>query len=402
MTRATCFFLIVLRLCIGWHFLFEGLEKVDSPRFSSAPFLRESTGPLAPTFRSMVGEPLVERMTPLSQPADRDPSQTPPHLRFPPALDREWNEYAARFADYYRLDDAQRQWMEKILEQQKDKTALWLLAGKKMVKRESPYGPALDAELSTPQRLEEYQEKVRAADELHDREVRIFGPDVAPKLRAARTETGKSRNELQRDLDAQTAEMKKALRDVLTVDQVKASLPDVLTPEQLELSDVKKAVGESKDPKQLNDAIAKVLAPEQVDYDPVPGPAKWPWPDYKKFEWPSLAWTRLEWIDWLTKYGLCLIGACLLVGLFTRPACVGGALFLLLVYLSMPPFPGLPDNPKAEGHYFIVNKNLIEMVALLTLSTTFSGRWLGLDGLLQFLNPRRWRRPTVAAKAVRV
>ena len=63
----------------------------------------------------------------------------------------------------------------------------------------------------------------------------------------------------------------------------------------------------------------------------------------------------------------------------SRPACVAGALFLLLVYLSMPPFPGLPDNLKAEGHYFIVNKNLIEMLALLTLSTTFSGRWLGLD-----------------------
>jgi hypothetical protein len=43
-----------------------------------------------------------------------------------------------------------------------------------------------------------------------------------------------------------------------------------------------------------------------------------------------------------------------------------------------------------EGHYYFVNKNLIEMLALLVLATTRSGCWLGLDGLLHRLNP--WRR----------
>jgi hypothetical protein len=71
---------------------------------------------------------------------------------------------------------------------------------------------------------------------------------------------------------------------------------------------------------------------------------------------------------------------------------VSGAIFLLLLYLAMPPFPWLPDPPRpTEGHYLFVSKNLIEMLALLALATTRSGRWAGLDGLLQFLNPRRWR-----------
>jgi uncharacterized membrane protein YphA (DoxX/SURF4 family) len=79
----------------------------------------------------------------------------------------------------------------------------------------------------------------------------------------------------------------------------------------------------------------------------------------------------------------------LLLGLLTRPACLAGAGLLLLFYLAMPPLPGVPDPPRAEGHYLFINKNVIEMLALLVLATTRSGTWFGLDGLLQFLNPFR-------------
>ena len=61
-----------------------------------------------------------------------------------------------------------------------------------------------------------------------------------------------------------------------------------------------------------------------------------------------------------------------------------------MIYLSMPPWPGLPDNPKAEGHYFIVSKNLIELIACLVIATTPSGHWIGLDAL--FFGARRRRR----------
>ena len=54
--------LVVLRTIIGWHFLYEGLVKVVWPawtragvplgRFSSAGYLRSSTGPLAEAFRA--------------------------------------------------------------------------------------------------------------------------------------------------------------------------------------------------------------------------------------------------------------------------------------------------------------------------------------------------------------
>ena len=105
---------------------------------------------------------------------------------------------------------------------------------------------------------------------------------------------------------------------------------------------------------------------------------------------PPPATTNLDRINFVTRWGLTLVGACLLLGLFTRTSCVVAAGFLLMFYLAMPALPWLPANPRAEGHYLFINKNIIEMLALLTLATTASGRWAGLDGLIYALNP--WRR----------
>jgi uncharacterized membrane protein YphA (DoxX/SURF4 family) len=37
---------VVLRLVIGWHFLFEGLSKFETDGWTSEPYLREANGPL--------------------------------------------------------------------------------------------------------------------------------------------------------------------------------------------------------------------------------------------------------------------------------------------------------------------------------------------------------------------
>src|SRR5205823_3046682 len=96
----------------------------------------------------------------------------------------------------------------------------------------------------------------------------------------------------------------------------------------------------------------------------------------------------LGWTDFLVPLGLVVIGGCLLLGLCTRTACVLGAVLLLSFYVAMPPLPGSPDKPKAEGHYLIVNKNVVGLLALLTLATTASGRWFGLDRVIRDLKSR--------------
>ena len=49
--------IVVLRVLIGWHFLYEGLSKLATPGWSAAGFLLQSRGPFAPLFRGMAADP---------------------------------------------------------------------------------------------------------------------------------------------------------------------------------------------------------------------------------------------------------------------------------------------------------------------------------------------------------
>jgi thiosulfate dehydrogenase [quinone] large subunit len=49
--------IVVLRVLIGWHFLYEGLAKLMNPAWSAAGYLSQSRGPLGGLFRSMAADP---------------------------------------------------------------------------------------------------------------------------------------------------------------------------------------------------------------------------------------------------------------------------------------------------------------------------------------------------------
>src|SRR5262249_31664009 len=96
----------------------------------------------------------------------------------------------------------------------------------------------------------------------------------------------------------------------------------------------------------------------------------------------SMSWrNQLDVADFVVKWGLIVAGVLLIAGCFTRVAAIFGAVLLLMFFLAMPPMPYLPESPKAEGHYLYVNKNIIEMLALLALAGLPTGRWAGIDGL---------------------
>ena len=85
---------------------------------------------------------------------------------------------------------------------------------------------------------------------------------------------------------------------------------------------------------------------------------------------PFFAWlagdSMISAINFLNIGGLLIVGISLLIGIRVRWGCIAGILLLALYYLAHPPFPNLPQGP-AEGSYWIVNKNLIEMAALLVI-----------------------------------
>jgi thiosulfate dehydrogenase [quinone] large subunit len=56
-SRAAMAALVVLRVLIGWHFLYEGISKLTTPNWSAAGYLMQSRGPFAPLFRSLAANP---------------------------------------------------------------------------------------------------------------------------------------------------------------------------------------------------------------------------------------------------------------------------------------------------------------------------------------------------------
>jgi uncharacterized membrane protein YphA (DoxX/SURF4 family) len=46
--------LVILRVTIGWHFLYQGLWKLENPDFSSAGFLAQSKGPLEDRYLALI------------------------------------------------------------------------------------------------------------------------------------------------------------------------------------------------------------------------------------------------------------------------------------------------------------------------------------------------------------
>jgi uncharacterized membrane protein YphA (DoxX/SURF4 family) len=345
--------LVLLRLAIGWHFFFEGLEKIQSVYlgptetsrpWTSEPYLREASGPLGEAFRRQVpgsDEAALERLTVLPVTDGQDPARIPPHTRFPPALARDWQAYFDAWVTHYKLDNGkdqeekkelqhQLELARKKLEQCQDNTVNWLLNGTKKVKKAFPSG-VVEVEETTAQRIQEYRDELQKLQAMMNEALPALGKDVLKeKLRREKATVSSLRTDLLKDLDERTEEMKKELQGLLSAEQKK-------------------------------DGPVSVSAPKAPVY----------------------------YVDQVTMWGLTVVGACLLLGFFTRTACVAGAGFLLMFYLSMPPLPWVPENLRAEGHYLFINKNLIELLALLALATTWSGRWAGLDGLLHSLFRRR-------------
>lgn len=378
-TSGTRFFLVLLRLVIGWHFLFEGIDKLQSYQrgpaegktvWSSETYLKEASGPFADIFRNMTGDADAAALQLLTLPP-LDKNQTP---MLPPPLEKAWKDRFDRFVAFYGVGDEQavqpefvgalavvqgggpfagnpwaswvqisrREGPDKLqrlmaqadFDHARDAALRWLQGGERQASRSFSQVNEKVPE-TTQQRLDAYRSRLQQVREAETKANPAFGSDVyKKKLKELKDEARKYRTELLADLDG------------------------ILN--------------------QTLDGISKTrLTATQRAKGPLPALAA--------------EIGRVQDINKVTMYGITAVGVCLLLGFLTRTACVAGAGFLLMFYLAMPALPWLPANPRAEGHYLFVNKNIIEMVALLALATTRSGRWCGLDGLLQFLRPSTWK-----------
>jgi len=86
-------------------------------------------------------------------------------------------------------------------------------------------------------------------------------------------------------------------------------------------------------------------------------------------------------VNVVNTWALILIGLGLFLGAFTKIAQIAGIALLFMYYISHPPIFTEPGFAR-EGAYFIISKDLLEIISLLALMFFPTGRFLGIDALL--------------------
>lgn len=323
MNRSTQIALVLLRLVIGWHFLFEGLHKIHSlytPKpFSSEVYFREASGPLGSVMKTQgfIADPDKELDAKLQD----------------GNIKADWNAQLSSFANYYALSEDQKKIANEALESNLTKYYEWFKNGKKDIEIPSPDGKpggTIKTTFSTPQLISYYQDKIKLLEKAKVEDKSWYmGKDVdKARISSLKSDVTKYRKEIQDEIDSFN----------------KGFLGD----------------------------LQKTLKPEQklkAEWTPLKTPGK------------------IQLINLATIFGITAIGAGLFLGCFTRLACLGGIVFLAMTYLTVPPFPWLPVPPLNEGNYVFINKNIVEMFGMIVLMTTNSGKWFGLDGFLASLLP---------------
>jgi len=56
-SRASMVAITALRVLIGWHFLYEGIYKLQEASFTAAGYLNQARGPFAGAFKWLAGQP---------------------------------------------------------------------------------------------------------------------------------------------------------------------------------------------------------------------------------------------------------------------------------------------------------------------------------------------------------
>ncbi len=386
------FFLLALRLAIGWQFLFEGLYKVqthygpsDRP-FSSEPYFRAAPGPIGGYMRRQFNDPTEVIAAKVKQ-GKNIPADTFSKL---PVADQA---------------DACPSAVAKQLDELEQSAAMFIKS--EGVKELNNIDPDLAKSINAIAANEEKALKEAKTDEDKNR-VKAKAED---ERKTAKEEAEAARKSAQEKVDAnetlahkEVAKKKAAYASWVYGAEGRNSKVKFITgdvpltaPERLahvewlrnELKAAEERVsiglgnGSNIDSKHVAELRTDLIAAESdlaKDANSFVNELKKDLTG-KAVEETSPA-TRGQTMDTITMWFLVGVGACLMAGLFTRLSCLLAAGFLVMTYLAHPAFPWYPMPPNTEGNPLFINKNIIECLALLALACMPTGRWLGLDALV--------------------
>jgi uncharacterized membrane protein YphA (DoxX/SURF4 family) len=378
--KTTAVLLVLLRIAIGWHFLYEGVFKLASDGSAvqwntSRYFLQTSTARLRDDLNQGAGAARLDQWY---------EDVVAYFKRKNSALAEDQKARLAVVRDGLKAEPASAvDWIhvhEEVLKLTADKpvdprfTAEPFLLGST-----GPFRPLFRALVSDADGLARLSPAVATA-RIEDRyreilshfRTRGYALTTAQQARLALV-----RDDLKRSLEATLEEptLRTRVADYkLTLDRVAAAAPRASTPylrerlqadrKRLDLVAVELLAFVNEPLMELSQQANSIASVEQLQAGPVPPPH-----------------SQTVWIDWSVKWGLIVLGLLLMAGLFTTPAAAGAAVMLAMFYLGAPPWPGLPEAP-GTSHFLYVNTNLIEIVAVLAIAASGTAKWGGLDRML--------------------
>ncbi|MGL6227468.1 MAG: hypothetical protein ACRC10_12685 [Thermoguttaceae bacterium] len=331
--------IVLLRLAIGWHFLFEGLHKFN-PRsnFSALGFLGQAKGPTADLYYMMLPDldgtkrlvvtpkeevevfKYVELVPTAPGAAPKSTERSVDRLPTLAAYENAWKEFKTAFEAKYELSDSQQKEIDSIFGQ--------YIAGLR----------EYAAEIEAP--VQKYVESLERF-----RQEKAAGTNDAPHQR-------------QRIWDAEMGFRRESGVWIAELDKMGDGLQS--------------AFGRILSPELAGSTKKIVTGPEKVI---IPNPC---------------VQSQMRLLDLSVTYGLTAIGLCMMLGFCNRLACLGAAAFLTNVCLSQFPWPTIyPPTPDMIGHFMIVSKDFVELIACLLLAALPAGRWGGLDFFLWNFGGRR-------------
>ena len=394
--------LVVLRISIGWHLFYEGLWKLGTQNsanpWTAEPYLKNATGPLRQTFRRMTGDENDMKWLDYE------------------AMSAKWDAWRDRFVAHYGVDKAK---VDRLLDGPEggfgvpleqlppgidfDEVARNAGVAKGAIKYDSqakrlivdgklhllPSEQAKLLEAFIPSKAKPGEEAVYASvskaisDVARQSSKLSFRERLAAMLKGDPERVGivqKAKKDGDADQVVMVGEVKyyQHMIDRYEENYAKARTKFEWDHLERQWTDLQKTRRSLVGPvqsleKDLFEDVTKLLSPEQFAKGPVPA-----------------AVTEMSRINFRTMWGLTICGLFLMIGLLTRLSAFGGAALLTLFYLAMPPWPGVQEIPSIE-HNLIVNKVLVEMLALLALAALPTGKWFGIDAAISALLRRRSR-----------
>ena len=348
---------MLLRIVIGFHFYKEGTAKLKSGTFSSAGFLSSAKGPMAPLFKQMLDDPdgkkklcIVENVganSTISYAVDTELTQLI------------WDRGFANEATLH-YDFGSEEYQKELAEQRdrlKEKILEARATGDKNVDTRaleatrSKYEQDILKIREQPQRLQDILEehKIQLEDWVAANEI-----ELVSHFSTSERLDGFQRDGENKQLAALYVD---SLRD--QVDSIRGDR-------------YKKLLGWTSEVTGIWDSYENQVNGLAVYKQAEKAPLKIHRPFDQKYSF-------IKWVDAVIPWFDTIVGGLLIVGLFSRLACLAAGSFLFSVVMTQPPW-----IPGTTPTYFYV----IELVALLVIATTCAGRFGGLDYFVSLLKAK--------------